>query len=1115
MTNNFGFVEDTTNDFGFIEDTPKTVKPQVTKPQPKKVVRPAPKPIIDNNPTEYQKILQDNTLTKEQKAQKIQAIGEAERKQADKDLNKYKAKAYTGAGLEIASAAIPVGAGARLGASAIKYLTPRVGRLVARDVATGLTSGAASGALSGIGQGMIENKDLKGIAQSGLQGAAIGATAGGAVGATTGKLAQNARATEIAEKKLKKALTNKPVVNAKPIQEVENKVNLSSLKSNILSNKFETGNLKDHMVINKGQKGFKASIADQLSYDTEVSQREFNKIISEISQNPEKLRDSLYLSELENKVQKIVDRTPYGNEMEVAAPYWEKFYKAVGDSHNYNNFKMKTTGQLPDDLKKRSLEQSILKAEGTPKEIKEIIKKDAPTYEILKNEDVIAQAVNDVENNFQGELTRLMGTDDFDALDYEKSRQIAKRLFDAGQHEAGMELIDRVSENATKKGQAIQALSLWSNMTPEGAVFKAQKLLKEYNKKNPKKKVELTPEQTETIRNLQNEALNATDEVTKNQAFARTAKFIGELVPKNAMQKLKAYRNIALLLNPKTLGRNIVGNALFNTVETASKALAVPIDRAIGLFTGKKTRVLPQLGEAGKGLVEGATTGTKEAIEGIDTRGLGQRFDLSRGKVFQSKPMQALETALDIGLRVPDRAFYEATFAESVANMLKAQGLQQPTQEILEQAEKEALESVFQNKSVLSDLALGTRKNLNRVGTQDFGLGDALIPYAQTPANIAQQGINYSPAGLGKGLYNAIKKGDQRQASLDIARGLVGSGLIGGGYAAAQSGLMTPSQFADNPQTNKKIKENLAILGIRPDQINGVWYSPFQPVSTSLAVGGAMARGENPLQAGINTVVDLPFLQGISRGLRDLQEGNYAQAGANVLSQIPSQFVPTFGSQVAQYIDPYQRETYDPNVWQRGVNQALSKVPLASQTLPVKRDVTGQPIERYDTEGLQRAFDVFASPTYVNERKNDVVLDELKNIYENTGETKHLLPSVQKNISFNDTNGEKQKIKLTGEQLSEYQRVLGQLNYNSINDLMNSSYYNSLSEADKIKVISARLQDNNAYVKNQLFGVPLDKKNNNSLAKKRERILSRQRSIKRKQYKNNLDEMFNEVYYQE
>ena len=759
-----------------------------------------------------------------------------------------------------------------------------------------------------------------------------------------------------------------------------------------------------------------------------------------------------------------------------------------------------TAKMVSGETKTRSLPQSVLEAKGTPKEVKEIIKQDMPTYQVMHNQDLIKQATDEISGNFDNELIRLSSAKDFDALDYEKSRQIAKNLFSMGKYQQAVDLIDNVSENATKKGQAIQALSLWSNMTPEGAVYKAQKLVREYNRKHPKKQIQLTDENIETIANLQQEALNTTDELAKNQALARTAKYTADLIPKEALQKLKAYRNIAMLLNPKTLGRNIVGNVAFNTIDTGSKGLASLIDRGLSKFTGQRTRVAPQLGDYLKGGLQGAKTGYQEALQGIDTRGLGQRFDLSSGRTFQSKPMQALETALDVGLRVPDRAFYEATFAESVQNMMKASEPQReivraelqkklarakseksierinkklseldtPTQEILEQAEQEALESVFQNKSMLSDFALGLRNGINKVGTKEFGLGDVLIPYAQTPANLTQQAINYSPLGSLKGIYN-LSQGNQRQASLDLARSLIGTGLIGGGYGLAKAGLTTPSQFDENYTKNKKIRENLQPLGIRPDQIGDMWYAPFQPMSSPIATGTAMVYGENPLYAGLNTVVDQPYLQGVTRGLRDLQEGDWTKAATNVVASIPSQFVPTFAGQLAQSIDPYQRETYDPNKLKYGLNSAIAKVPFASKTLPEKIDVTGQPIERYSTKGGQKLFDIFLNPTFINKKTTDPVLSELKYIYDQTKETSHFMPSADKKLEFTDVDGNPQKIVLTGREFSEYQRRLGQRMYDEFNYVMDLPEYANADEYGKIEILKKAKKLVKAEVDNEMW----------------------------------------------
>ena len=872
-------------------------------------------------------------------------------------------------------------------------------------------------------------------------------------------------------------------------------INLNSLKEDIADAMFSKSESSYNTELKK-HKGhyYRQHTDDPISYDIKTQMQKFNTYAQQVKNNPELVRDEAFMSKFQEEFNKMKSNIPD----ELSEEFDEKLNQLVTKANEYNEFKAnksgvweeiteeeynalnnpvedvaeevtpKTTIEGTGELKNRGLAESVVNAKGTPKEVRQAIRNDMPQYRVLHNNELTEQAIQEVEADFNNELSRLSTSKDFDALDFEKARQVSKRLFAEKRFDEALNLMDNVDENATKKGQAIQALSLWSNMTPEGAVAKANKLIKEANKKLPdKKKISLSQDDIENIKKLQETAINATDDLERTQGFARTAKYISELVPSGIGKKLKTYRNISLLLNLKTLGRNIIGNALFNTVDTGSKALAAGIDSIMGLGTKQKTRVKPQLKELFSGGLQGAKTGFQEALEGIDTRGLGQRFDLGSGRVFKNPVMRGLETGLDIGLRVPDRAQYEATFAESVANMMKAQGLKKPTQEILEQAEQEALESVFQNNSLLSDMTLKLREGLNKLGTENFGLGDLAVPYAQTPANLAQQAINYSPLGAIKGIKNLIG-GNQRQASLDLARALMGSGIITGGVGLAKSGIMTPTQFEDSYIKNRNVKNNLRLLGIMPESIGGVWYSPFQPVSSSLAVGSAIANGENPLQAGLNTMLDLPFLQNVAKGLADIKDKGLYSAAENFASSTPSQFAPTLLGQVAQSFDNVQRETYDKNKLIQGLKQAGVKIPIVSKMLPEKVNVKGEPIERYNSEGVQRMLDVFLNPTFINKPINDTTMQELKVLYDQTGSTKQFLPTVDKKIKFKQ-NGENKTIELTGEQVSEYQRVLGKELYQNYTDLMNTEEYANSDDETRIKMLEKEKRRTKKYVDSQLF----------------------------------------------
>ena len=57
------------------------------------------------------------------------------------------------------------------------------------------------------------------------------------------------------------------------------------------------------------------------------------------------------------------------------------------------------------------------------------------------------------------------------------------------------------------------------------------------------------------------------------------------------------------------------------------------------------------------------------------------------------------EKALNYTIQVPDRMFYEARYASSLADQMATTGVIRPTSEMIKQAQKEALEAVYQDNS--------------------------------------------------------------------------------------------------------------------------------------------------------------------------------------------------------------------------------------------------------------------------------------------------------------------------------------------------------------------------------------------------------------------------------
>lgn len=760
---------------------------------------------------------------------------------------------------------------------------------------------------------------------------------------------------------------------------------------------------------------------------------------------------------------------------ELPEEYANDFWEIAGkDLKTLEDVKLSNQMRERGDLKPSQLAQKS----DLPPKIKENVTKYPPEYEVLHNKDLMINARDEIAKDPSSRLARL---DDItskekpmSAQDFEEARQLIGKLYQEGRIDEALNLTQKVSAAGSKAGQAVQAMSLWSKTTPEGAIKQAQKIIDEYNQTARKKIPPLSEEQAQEILGLVDDIQKseALGDRAKEVATGKLMKYFGELIPQSAGNKLKTLRNITLLLNGKTFARNITGNAIFSGMENAvTKPIAAGLDKIASLFTKQRTRTAPQWSDYGKGLVQGTKEGIEDVNLGIDTRqGIGGRFDLPQRRSFTNTPvLSQLEKALDFSLRVPDRAFYQATFSESLANQMKAAGIKEPTEEMLNRAQAEALESVYQNNGQLANMISGVRQGLNRIGMKDFGLGDALIPYAQTPANVAQQGINYSPLGLIKAIKSGLQ-GNQRQATLDVARALTGSGMIGGGYLGAKNGLFTPN--IEDYQTRK----NYEALGVRPNQMvlpndSLMSYSQLQPLAAPIATGAVLSdvQDGNYIQAadrGFNTLADLGMLRGVSDFTKNYNDSGIVSALMNTATSLPSQYIGTGINQLNAYIDPYQRETYDPNPIVAGLNQARAKTPFLSKTLPKRYDVTGREIQKYDSKGIKKGFDTFINPVFVNKPKDDIVMQEVTALYELTGEKSGLLNLPEKKIKLDDGTSKQ----LNNKEFSEYSKVLGELTYHGYEKLMKTDRYQYADDMTRLRLLSDIKQNAKSIAQAEMFG---------------------------------------------
>jgi hypothetical protein len=95
----------------------------------------------------------------------------------------------------------------------------------------------------------------------------------------------------------------------------------------------------------------------------------------------------------------------------------------------------------------------------------------------------------------------------------------------------------------------------------------------------------------------------------KDIEFSKIKQFAANKIPATLADKVQAVQHIQLLLNPKTMLRNVYGNVIMGGLENIKDIPGSMLDKAVSLKTGQRTTLLPSfegLKTQAQGLIEGA-----------------------------------------------------------------------------------------------------------------------------------------------------------------------------------------------------------------------------------------------------------------------------------------------------------------------------------------------------------------------------------------------------------------------------------------------------------------------------------------------------------------------------
>lgn len=639
-------------------------------------------------------------------------------------------------------------------------------------------------------------------------------------------------------------------------------------------------------------------------------------------------------------------------------------------------------------------------------------------------------------------------------------------------------LHDGLSEHATARGQANQALIMMYNQSPQGLLYRALRDLKRAG-------IEDTPELRAKLQPMVDAIKTAKNPAAKTDALATFHKNVSQLMPQNISDKLIGIWKAGLLSGVKTQQGNAISNATIALLKKVSDVPATAADSIMSLGTHERTKSLTF-----RGSVSGTKTGFKNAKftmkTGIDRRLGGDKYEQHAEIDFSNPVLKNLiakpANLIFRGMNAADQPFWYSSFKNSMYDQAKADGLTKgltgkalrdhmdnlvanPTDKIANAALREANKSTLNFDTLGSKAVQGIHKGIdNFPGASKqgkaiaHGIVNVLAPFVRVPTAFLSRTVDFTPFGVGKEIFHqvAAKQFDQRMLSQAIGEGLTGTGAIALGIHLTHNNMLS----GDYPKNDQKEQQRWKAEGITPNSVKlgGKWISLnyIGPLGLLFNMGNKLVNSQDPAVlsrvggsiAGLGQgLMGQSFLQGFS-GFSDAVNDPQRNLGKFVNSQ-GSSIVPSIINDVANATDKYQRQADN-------VGQAIkNRIPGLRETNPIKQDVYGNPLKQAGGQlGTVNGFKPSNSLT-----GNSPAITEVNRLHsvDPSNPDLQITPTPIKKKLTDTANGI--NVTLNNKQVYDLQKAVGQSTQNYWNRAIKSPQYQKLSDIEKANALTKIRQD--------------------------------------------------------
>lgn len=759
-------------------------------------------------------------------------------------------------------------------------------------------------------------------------------------------------------------------------------------------------------------------------------------------------------------------------------------------------------------------------AQATPdsmaEEIKTLANDGSLSFDTRTNRQSLEQAADYIgkrgADTVRGEITARAASGKMDDGDIEKAMLLYTRYANDDSpksQEAASEMMVALSSMANKTGRNLQMFGMMRKMTPEGQLMTVEKTVEQNVKRLQQRGMvkkgyvsdgvdaELEADYLKAAKKAKKAAdPEARKAAAKELRAAEDAIYKAEAakMPATFAAKWNAWRYMSMMGNLRTNVRNVEGNAGFMPYKVAKDKLGALAEKVL-LPKEQRTKSLTQDAD----LLAWAKEDTKTDLvqDALQYTGL-LGDDASTQKLEEGKRVfknNALEGYRKLAEELPakgDTLFKNNYYARSLAGFLKARGISvdditsgNVDQKILTEARNysinEAMKATFNDANALSDAISGLRyTGDNPVGKVLNAMGEGVLPFRRTPANIVVRFKDYSPIGLLQGVWDAARNVSSGKITAagaidEICAGVTGTGAMMLGYAMAKGmgGVKLVGSDVDEDEKRQGHQQYALEFSIGGQEYSYKidWAAPANlPLFVGANVAKMLEDGGNDadvstfskfLTAGkgmFEPMLELSMLSSlnelVSSGKYSGESGLYPIATGMITSYL-TQAVPSILRQADTASQKYAQTTYansaDPNI--RELQRTAANLPFVGRAFKTdKVDAWG---EKVDNGSMAvRAFNAFVNPGTMKKIQESPLEQEISRL-NGTQESNVSPDSVPRVVSYTDEDGEYiEDLRLTDDQYEKWATTQGQTARRIQDDLVKNSNYQNLSDKQKAEALN-------------------------------------------------------------